>query len=367
MMLSCLILVSLLLQVRLYHSPSGRLYFLNGLFYLLACAAKYNAVFLGFSFCAAHIFSIKKQSGTYSGLWNARAVLFFGLGVILGGMLGFPIIQLSGGGDFIGSLVFEFKHLFVKGHPGLKISGLDYFYMFHWLRSILPMAGYVLFGFMIGGIALFVFNADKKKWIILFFAIPYYCAMEYIFKVAVDYERYVLPLVGIYVICAVFAVQWLCCCIQSRFSRANTIILYGLIVILCAFPLYKTTRFLYTLDPDTRTQTKRWMKRNIPAGSKIAVHWPNSGYHPDLKKMGYEIVEVKSSEKNFSEIFFQSEYIIVTSLCYDRYFRDTQGESPLKEYYKAVFAMGAPVYEAVPSYMTYRIHNPVVKIYKVEI
>lgn len=365
MLLSLLILIALIYQIKLYDSQSKKRYFINGLLLTLACSAKYNAVFLFASFCAAQIMIIKKAGLPLKKAVRLNAVIPFLIGGIVGVSVGFPLFQIESKSDCIKSFFYEFQHLFIRGHGSVKISGGDYYYAFHWIRSIFPAAGVFLIGSMIFGLILMFFKPTHKRNILLSFVIPYYGAMEYIYKVAVNYERYVLPLVGVYAIAALFA----CKTVHDRLRRhiriSSAALSAILITALLFFPFYRTIRLLTSLEPDTRTQAKQWIKTAIPAGSKFILQWPLSGYYPDLEKMGHKIVEIKSADKDFSSKIMSADYIIVSSLCYARYFSDSEQDSPIAMFYETVLETLEPVYEAHPSYMSYMVHNPVIKIYKV--
>ncbi|MCB1196274.1 glycosyltransferase family 39 protein [bacterium] len=365
MLLSLLILIALIYQMKLYDAPSKKRYFINGLLLALACSAKYNAVFLIVSFCAAQIMIMKKAGLPLKKAMQLNAVMPFIIGGIVGASVGFPIFQIESKSDCIKSFFYEFQHLFIRGHGSVKISGGDYYYVFHWIRSIFPAAGVFLVSAMILGIILMFFKPTQKQKILLSFVVPYYVVMEYVYKVAVHYERYVLPLVGVYVIAALFACKavrgWL-----GTYMRISSTALYPILITgLLFFPAYRTIRLLISLEPDTRTQAKQWIKSAVPAGSRFLLQWPLSGYYPDLEKMGHKIVEIKSSAKDFSSKIMSADYIIISSLCYARYFNESEQNSPIALFYETVLETLEPVYEAYPSYMTYMVHNPVIKIYKV--
>ena len=308
MLLALMFLVNLFLQIKLYKNRSKTLYFLNGLFLALAFFVKYNACFLFFSFCCAHILSVLKYSSSYKKIFDISSILYFLLGTLLGIGIGFPLFQIESWDDVFRSLSFEVTRLFRKPLPTsataavLNAPGARFFYMFHFRYSVVPATGIPLFICIICGLITVMFKRRGKYLVLLTGIVPYYFATELVTKVPVNSDRYILPILGLYVLCALIFCQTAYSFIKKRWCIRKKIVAIFM-VILIVYPAYKTTRYLVDLEPDTRTIMKRWIVRNIPSGSTIFYHWSRKSLYPQLSYVDYTIIKPVVKEKvDYAEI-----------------------------------------------------------------
>lgn len=365
-MLSLMFIVAFWFQLQLYKKKSLYLYALNGFVLAIAFSTKYNAVFLFFSFLAAHIFAHKDFLFDWKKLFDPKKITVFIVSVAIGLLIGFPQVPFGGWKYLVSSLIFEKNHLFIKGHYQITISGADYCYVFHFIKSVFPATGILLFGVIICGMGWVLYTKwrEPKYAILIIGLISSYIPIEIVYKVPVCYERYIMPLLGLYLLFALIFMDHLFTMISPKFRVNKTILMCVFLLIFGSYPAVKTTKLLATMTPDTRETMRRWMERNLPAYSAVFLQWPRSGYYPDISSIGFRVVSSGLSQNRQSLSSNSADYLLVSSLMYDRYFDYPHEVPPLTSFYEHLFLLKKPLFQVKPSYESYMIHNPTLKIFK---
>lgn len=360
MLLTFFFMLSIYVQIQLCKLPTKMLYVANGLIIALAFAAKYNAIFLGISFLVAHSYIIFQYKPNNVILFSINRVSAFFIGFCVGLSLGFPLIMNGNWPPLIESLGWESQHLFQKGHFGLQIKGSDYLYAFHFVKSIYPITGILFIASIAGGFLLSVLGKKREHIIMLAAAIPYYIAMENVFKVPVLFERYVSPLLWLYVLFAVLFWTRVSKELEKRFRLPARLTISCVLILLALTPLYKTTRYLQTISPDTRARMKEWITHNVSPGSTVFQQWPRTNYYPDIiKKMHI----LPNTQTNFYAVAQHVDYFLTSNLMYDRYFNYPDYEPAVTRFYTLIFDKAPLLHVEKPAYETYMLHNPELKIY----
>ncbi|RJP60617.1 MAG: hypothetical protein C4541_03675 [Candidatus Auribacter fodinae] len=356
-LLSFFFLLAVLLQIRMLTHYTKGIAVLNGLFFLLAVAAKYNAVFLVIPFTFAHFIAVRRAGQRLWSSFSVVRLLLFCAGSFAGCFIGFITLFLGDWKYLFGALQYERQHLFAKGHYGLTITGWDYFYCFHFIRSILPETGLLFTAGIFGGIIILLAKKNPAAYLLLLAIVPYYVVVESVYKVPVVYQRYILPLMGLYCISCCLFFDWVSGVVGQRLKADKTQVFSVLLILVMMLPAYKSVRYLSDMYPDTRMQMKSYLKENVPAGKRLLIEWPGAGYYPYLFDR-YRIVT-----KPQLRLLSNADYVLASSLMYDRYF-DYPDELPEKtHFYKFLFQNAELIYIAKPEYETYLIHNPELRLY----
>ncbi len=348
-MLMCLLLtLGWYVALRLGEWPSLKLYVLGGFLLGLAVAAKYNAIFLLGSLVAAFIVVPSPRR-----LPLARVVVALVAGTALGLALGFPLLWWEWD-DFVRTTLLEAEHQFVRGHRGIKISGSDYFYAFHFLHSVWPSTGTFLLLLIVLGLVHFALQPQRLKWILLATLLPYYLAMEQALKLTFSPQRYVLPLLPIYFVAAVGVAA---ACVRRIFPASTLQRCLGIVVAtgMAMLPLYQTLRLLTTMVPDTRLRAAQWLVQNVPQPASVAIGGLIAFYPPLTRQQFPRLTQFGREE---------SEYSVLSSFDYEEAFAHPEQTRAAYEFYTRVFATQDLVYEAAPTYESFMFHNPTIKVFR---
>lgn len=365
-MLSFLFLVNCILALKLYRTPTSIHYFLGGVALAIAIGTKYNGIFLFFPYVVAHtlVYTTRKTLRPQN-FFQVKKIALFCISLILTLVIIFPLVPFQDWQKFIQSIIFEQQHLFVVGHWwGVPLSGLDYFYVFHFLRSILPATGVFLLSILVIGMGYIVLKRKNPiDYIIISLIIPYYVVVEYVYKIPVIYPHYILPLVSLYVLYAVFFLKQIINFLKATMKFYGTIVGLAFFLLLLLFPCYKTTLLLATIKPDTRDTMANWIQSNIPQHATIAMQ-PPAAYYPKLSSTEFSTLWLKEDQMNFDYITTSAtDYILVSSLVYDWYLEHPNKNPTMATFYQTLFEQGTLLHTEIPSYETYSIHNPTLRLY----
>ena len=358
-LLSLMFILNFYLIIKLYRKKTLWLYLFNGLFLALGVASKYNAVFLYGSFFTAHFFAAKQEKNFLKFFFDWKQATLFLSGTILGLSIGFPTVL--GGLEFnnlIGSLLFEKKHLF---GTTLDVThhGFKYFYMFHFIKSVFPVTGPILLLFILTGIAYIIKRHEKTDIILLISFLPYYFIIEYVFKIHVGPDRYVLPIVSLYILFAVVFCDKLIKYLNLKLKIHKSILIVFFSILLGFYPVIKTTKLLVTIIPDTRDQMADWINKNIEPNSLFFYPLKKFDYYPVLSSDRYPFKSLKRSNTHYSHIKTSNiDYVLISDFGY-------KNVPKTKRFYKELKNKAELIYVMKPKYQSYLLHNPTLELYKI--
>jgi hypothetical protein len=360
MLLGFLYLAALLAQIRLAQSPSLRLYALAGLTLSLAVGAKYTGAFLLPSFVVAHLAARRAVSPSGALPSGPRTWLAFGGGLVLGLSLSFPLVPFELR-DIIHGGVEEIRHTLVAGHHGLRVSGRQYGMVWHFLHSILPAGGPVLVAAILLGLVVMLRRRSGTDWILLAAIVPHYFVIEWAWLIPPSPQRYVLPLVGPYLLAVAVALSSLLA--LARTPRARAAVLVFAALLLLAFPAWKTARFLASVSPDTRERMTAWMKDHLPPGT-VVFYEPLRSYYPDTRALSLVWFPIDPERPLPILSPGRARYVMASSFVYARYL-DWPAQLPAcTHFYQHLFAAGSPVHEVTNASGSYLFHNPDLRLYR---
>jgi hypothetical protein len=347
--------LGLLGALNLYERPSRPAYLLAGLWLSLAIGAKYPGGLVLVADVLAHVLAARRARAAGEALPRRRFALF-AAGVVVGLAVSFPLVPFELpviARDFQA----EVRHVLVVGHPDVKVSGRDYALLYHFGHSVLPAAGPLLLAAMIAGLVLMALRRRPKELILLAGLVPYYVIIEWAFLVPPVPERYVLPLVGPYLVAAAVALDALCGHLRTR-ERWIPAAAAGAVLLL-AWPAVRTCTLLGGVEPDTRARMRAWMADHLPEGSSVAIEG-RPAYYP-LEPPGLHYVPSRFDPNGGPRAI--RGYVLFNSLAADRYLDHPEQAPRETAYLQAVFANGALLYEAADPSHRYLVHNPTLRLY----
>lgn len=365
MLLSFLYILSLWLSIKLYKQPTPALYGATGLVLMLAFGAKYPGCFLALPAFLAHFMASRREAAAGSPVPVGKSLGFFLLGSLIGLCVSFPLlfIELP---KIINGFLNEVQHVMISGHEGIKVSGRNYLFLYHFRFSILPATGLILFALIPAGLFIMALRHKTEDLIVMTAIIPYYLTVEWAYLILPSPARYILPLVALYMLAVAVALQRLLDFLSSnRQHIAMLPIILVLTCILSAWPIYKTTTILHHMIPDTRQAMQKWMEENLPRPNNfvwIERHHP--ALYPPESADSFSYV---SYSPNLSSFVFSEQhgsYILASSFLYERYldYPDQRPEAAL--FYKTLFSKGELVHEESGD-NEYLFHNPALRLYRI--
>jgi len=377
-LLTMLVVLALWLQMRITERGDATAYFLAALATTLAVSAKYNGAFLAGSFLVAHVLAVRRQSRP---LLDGRAALTTVAAIALGLALGFPQVLFSGEAALLGGgMLDEQRHLTSAGHFGFSLGLADGYFLFHFRHSIAPAAGPVLLAAMGAGLVTMAWTRSPAVAVLLAFAVPYYAAIELIYKVPPSYERYALPLVGIYAIAAAVAVEQIVARLVaspdsqqgSRSSRAvwRMPALAALFLLAGWASMSRTGSLLASIDEDTRKTMGKWIEAHRKEGPQgpglrgtLYAQWPMlTVYYPNPMEQGW----LQPLDPGGKSHLPETAYVVASSLVYDRYLDFPREQPKWTRFYEKLFREGTLVHVEDAGPGRYMFHNPTIRLYRID-
>jgi hypothetical protein len=359
MLLGLFYLAALLTQLRLARTPSVRGYAVAGLTLSLAVGAKYTGAFLLPSFLVAHW--VGKRAGLEMGksLSGLRPWLAFVCGLVLGLAISFPLLPFELRDILVGGLS-EVKHTLYTGHLGIHVAGRQYGFVWHFLHSILPSGGPVLVIAIMAGLVVLFRRRRPSDWILLAAIVPHYLVIEWAWLIPPSPQRYVLPLVGPYLLVVAIVLSSLL--EHARTARGRALVLTIAAAMLLLFPAWKTARFLAAVFPDTREQMAAWMREHLPAGT-IILYEPMSSYYPDIRALPLHWLAFEPA-RPLQTPLGRAAYVMASSFVYDRYLDWPRQLPERTRFYRQLFAAGNLVHESANPSGPFLFQNPVLRLYR---
>lgn len=363
MLLSFLFILGLWLCLKLYQKPTPMRYAATGLVLVLAFGAKYPGCFLALSALLAHFTASRRDAAAGSSVPFGKSLGGFLLGSLIGLCISFPLlfIELPA---IIKGFTNEVQHVMISGHEGIKVSGRNFFFLYHFRYSILPATGPVLFALIPAGLIIMAIRHKTEDLIVLAAAVPYYLTVEWAYLILPSPDRYILPLVGPYLLAAAIFIQYLFDLPQLRLRRHFVPVTLLLLLILSAWPVYRTATALYHMTPDTREIMQQWMEKNLAHPSYVWIERHHPAFYPPQRGVTFSYL---SYQPNLATFFFPEQhgsYVLASSFLYERYLDHSNQRPEATFFYKTLFSKAILVRE-VSGENQYLFHNPTLRLYRI--
>lgn len=264
---------------------------------------------------------------------------------------------------FIKDFSSESRHM-QTGHT-VAITAWSQLWMYHVWRSIWP--GISGFTTVIGCVAVgyLVRRGRINDLFIVGLLLLFYLPAEYVkAKPAPQPERYILPCLPFLALAIGELLTRM-----SRHKGAARLAVAGCAAAVFALPLYRTVTLAGDVTNDTRDQMVTWMKSNVPAGAKVLMDWkpycPNfHGQHVQVENITRaEILESLQIDtlKNSG-----ADYLILSSLFYNRYFSQPGAKAAQRQRFREVFQKVPVVVQFEAPSGTYGFHNPTLTLFSLK-
>ncbi|MCI5066419.1 glycosyltransferase family 39 protein [bacterium] len=206
------------------------------------------------------------------------------------------------------------------------------------------------------------FLAWKRKLsglMVLALMAAFYFPAEYVkAKPAPQPERYILP-------CLPFAALAISGFLSAMIKRSSLFWVASLVLLLA--PAERAFRLHQDIVPDTRLQLAQWMDEHLPDQARIYVD--HKRYSPELSEERF-IVTYAPRGAAHRDLDLQllaeqgHEYLILSSLWYDRYFSQPRTDQAVKQKIAKVFREGEVVRSFEAPSGTYGFHNPKLTLFR---
>ena len=267
---------------------------------------------------------------------------------------------------FIKDFLFESHHM-ANGHSAV-ITAVDYFWSFHLHTSVFRAFGFGATWIAILGLGILCARKNIAALVPLLGVLLFYLPAEWVnAKPFPQAERYILPALPFLALSVGYF-------LQMFFTQARTKVILPLAAAICILlpPALFSISNQQEMMHDTRQESKEWVEKNIPHGTKIVTDW--FFYGPPLSTTDYVISELKTPEnaeilRSISVKTLQdtgAKYFITSSFFYDRYLLMADRGHKTGLAYQEIFSQ-LPV-EAEFSRDNsghYGFHNPTIKVFKI--
>ena len=264
---------------------------------------------------------------------------------------------------FLRDFAAESRHM-QTGHT-VSITAWSQLWMYHFWRSIWPgisgvtaVAGIIGMGFLLR-------RGRIEDLFVVGMVLLFYLPAEYVkAKPAPQPERYILPCLPFMAI----AMAELLRQIAGRGALAR-VVSVGACVVLVALPLNRTLNLAQDIQSDTRIRMAEWVKEHIPAGSTFLMDW--RPYCPNLTGAPYSVEHIRRAEL-IEDLDVKrlkrsgADYLILSSLFYNRYFSQPDAQPFIRQRFRDVFQNVPVVVQFEAPSGTYGFHNPTLTLFSLK-
>jgi Dolichyl-phosphate-mannose-protein mannosyltransferase len=372
-LLTFFILLSCVLALKAVQENKIRYIYLSALAAGFACSTKYSGMLACCFFLATPFFFATpwlSAEGLSSKGHSSKKILpnqyflkhtvFALLLVPIGFLIGTPYSILNSG-KFIKDFMYEKRHM--QGGHTSAISAWSQYWMYYFSRCIIPGIGILTSICVCIAIGVTIVRKRLQELAILAALILFYTTAEYVSsKPAPQPERYILP-------CLPFIAIILGNFYSLLLTRVkNAAVFVFLIVLSIVEPFTRTIQLASELRPDTREIMKQYVEETLPQGSKILIDWREYSSPLDVSKyqieylFGTKILE-KIQIRKLKESGY--EYLILSSLFFDRFFTEPNVEAIRRSRIRDVFNNLELLHIVRSNYGTYGFHNPRIYLFKI--
>ena len=356
-------LLLLVFLVSLMATTSQKLVYVAGLLAGLCAGSKYTGFVAVFFPLAAivlpPILAPILASNRIITSANFRAAFLVGLLAAIGFILTTPYSVITPG-ELLKGISFEKNHA-LNGHGGISISAWSRFFTYHLSRSLYPALSMPVLFIALLGVGRLLKTRTSSALLLLAGVVGFYLVAELVkSKPMPQPDRYALPATFFFIYSAMFFI--------SQLTSLTLKMTVSGVLSLCLG--YKGIVTTLEISPDTRDKMSGWVVEQIPRGKKfVLVGLPN--YAPRLARYGYAIKPI-SPENGRAHTPIESlkkgnfDYLLVTSLSYDRFFREPEADQNLKQRFMEYDANLELVHQESARYGAQGFHNPELKLYKLK-
>jgi hypothetical protein len=140
-------------------------------------------------------------------------------------------------------------------------------------------------------------------------------------------------------------------------------------LVLVLAPLLRSALLAREVANDTRDQLASWMKENLPHGSKVLMDW--KPYCPTFHGEYFDVQHIPRAriilELNVNELKRSgADYLVLSSLFYNRYFSQPNAEANLRQRFRDVFQKVPVIKQVEAPSGPYGFHNPTLTLFSLK-
>jgi 4-amino-4-deoxy-L-arabinose transferase-like glycosyltransferase len=291
--------------------------------------------------------------------WAVAAVVIAPLGFVL--TTPYSVLNSA---KFIKDFQAESRHM-QNGHT-VSITAWSQFWMYHFWRSIWPGVSGLVAALAAVALGFLLRRARIEDLMVVGMFLLFYLPAEYVkAKPAPQPERYILPCLP-FVALAVGEVLRYLSHNRSRMLRFMAPLAVACVMIV---PTGRSVVLAKDVQNDTRDQLAQWMKSNLPAGSKVLMDW--KPYCPNFHGEYFQVEHIPRA-RIIPELDIQNlrnsgaQYLVLSSLFYNRYFSQPESEPVLRQRFREVFQRVPVLAQFEAPSGTYGFHNPTLTLFSLK-
>jgi len=302
-----------------------------------------------------------KPEVSYFG-YTALALLLFPVGFLMGT----PYAYFDYNG-FMRGVRYEKAHM-LRGHT-VSIDAWSQYWMYHFSRSIIPGMSFFSTLLAVFAAGLLLWRRKIEDLFLLSLVLLFYLPAEWVrTKPAPQPERYILPCLPFLAIAVGEGIRIISRMTFFQHLRTKAVGVSLLVALVIFFPAKRSIELASEIRNDTRERMAEWMIENIPHGTEILVDWwPYSPQFPDDN-----FVITQMERRNIVQQFYinrlreaEQDYLMVSSLFYDRFFSQPKTSAHSRELIRGVFRLPV-IKEFAPEHGMYGFHNPTITLFSLK-
>jgi hypothetical protein len=341
--------LSLWLCLRVYEQPTTRNQVFAGSAIGLAIASKYYLVPLVLILITIDIINFGKKTTHTTTLKKQLVTAIIGLlSILTMFFLSTPYFFLDSATTY--NSLQKTSH---SSHPGIEnLSpwGNLFWYLGQAIPSTLPWLQTFC---LISGIILILFQRKTKQLLILEFVVAF---LIFISLSGLHWQRWIIPILPMLAIFVAHAFDTIFTWIIIQF-KVNRVIEYGLLITIgLIFSLPNISTLISSYQNQNLAHTRLiagiWLRENLPSGSKILIEEDSAvlGKHNFEAQQFFSLGELGELGLTLDDAYqYGFDYVIVSSLKYDRYIENPTRYPNQVEAYQSLFENTTLIQEFQPS------------------
>lgn len=286
-----------------------------------------------------------------------RAAIIGGFLVIFGFVLVTPFAVLDFP-TFAKGIMSEKKHM-ERGHT-FPITASSQYWMYHLRLSVVPGLTILPTFIALLGAGLLLWRRRVEDLFILGIILLFYLPAEWVrAKPAPQPERYMVPCIPFL---AIAAGEFVRVAANSRFRHGMA----AVVALMVCLPASRTLLLAREVRSDTRELMAQWIDAHVPPGSTILIDYPP--YDPPISPTKFNVVRFPPGEL-MKRLTVESlredpaDYVVLSSLVYDRFFSQPNESGIRRAIIRRVFRDVPILQQFRPRHGTYGFHNPTVTLF----
>jgi len=355
------ILASIFALIKAVQEDRKDLLLFSGLLAGFSASVKYSGILtVGIVACAPWLRSRSWLPDKTFLFWTVAAGALAPMAFIIG--TPYSVISFE---QFAAGFNYEKEHM-ARGHT-IAIDAWSQYWTYHLERSIFPAMTKIPTFLALIGVGILLRRRRIEDLFLIGLIFLYYLPAEYVkAKPAPQPERYIYPCLPFLAVAGAVTLNFFLSSKKHYIKWIGTAVL----VIALIQPMHRSVTLASEITDDTRERMARWMKENLPKGSKVYIDLRS--YNSHLLEDDFDITYSRSSQVHRDltrdELLRQGQdYLLLSSLWWDRYFSQPRSDAPVQKVIREVFRTIPIEKEITSQYGTYGFHNPTITLFSLSV